>query len=299
MRQTMERTAPDQAEGLREIVGARRTPLRVVAVTSGKGGVGKTSVAANLAVLAARDRRVLLLDADLGLANVEILYGLTPRFHLGHVLEGKARLEEALVRGPGGVALLSAGAGAPEASSMTDEGRQSLLTALEALEDRFDLVLVDSAAGVGENVLFFAGAAQEAVLVISPEPTSLSDAYAAVKSLSQRTGLRHFRVLVNTVPSEDAARRTFEKLAQVTGRFLSVRLSYLGSLPRDENVGRAVLLQKPVVELFPRAPFCRALQIAGDALLDGPPPAPVDGGLKFLWQRLLRESSSAHLGATP
>ena len=283
----------DQAEGLREMVGARRIPLRVVAVTSGKGGVGKTSIAANLAVLAAHERRVLLLDADLGLANVEILYGLHPRFHLGHVLAGTTPLEDALVRCPGGVSLLSTGAGAPELSTMTDEGRQSLMAALETLEDRFDLVLVDSAAGVGENVLFFAGAAQEALLIVTPEPTSLSDAYAAVKSLSQRAGLKQFRVLVNMVPNEDAARRTFEKLAQVTSRFLTVRLSYLGSLPRDENVGRAVLLQKPIVELFPRAPFCRALQIASDSLLCGPPPAPLDGGLKFLWQRLLRESSPA------
>jgi flagellar biosynthesis protein FlhG len=172
-----------------------------------------------------------------------------------------------------------------------DAERMGILSALDAVEDRFDLVLIDSSAGIHDNVLFFVGAAQECLLVVSPEPTSLSDAYAAVKSLSQRVGMQNFHVIVNTVANEEAARRVFDKLSQVTARFLTAQLRYLGHLPRDENLSRAVLLQRPAVEAFPRAPFCRALAQVGDALLAEPPPGPLSGGLKFLWQRLLRESA--------
>ena len=286
----------DQAAGLRQLIGGvtLRPALRVLAVTSGKGGVGKTSIAANLALhAAALGRRVLILDADLGLANVEILYGLSPRWHLGHVLAGQVSLEEALIEGPRGVRVLASGSGVQESSRFGDEERLGLLAALDAVEDRFDLLIVDSPAGIHDNVLFFVGAAQEALLVVSPEPTSLSDAYAAVKSLSQRAGLQHFHVVVNFVASDEAARRVFDKLAQVTARFLTARLDYLGHIPRDENLSRAVLLQRPALEAFPRAPFSRALGAVGDALWRKNPPPPHSGGLKFLWQRLLREADSA------
>ncbi|HUK65950.1 MAG TPA: MinD/ParA family protein [Anaeromyxobacteraceae bacterium] len=283
----------DQAESLREMVGQNgpRPPLRVIAVTSGKGGVGKTHIACNLAILAARaGRRVLIVDADLGLANADIVLGVAPHYHLGHLLEGSASLDSILAPGPQGVRILAASTGVQELTQLDDTQKLRLVTALDAIEDRFDLVLIDCGAGIGDNVLFFAGAAQEALLVISPEPTSLTDAYAAVKVLSQQAGVDRFAVVVNPVPTEAHGREAFGKLTRVTDRFLTARVSFLGHIPRDENLQRALMTQRPVVELFPRSPFSRALQDIAEDLLDRAPPTSLQGGLKFLWQRIQRES---------
>ena len=271
-----------------------RQPLRVIAVTSGKGGVGKTNISANLAALAARaGRRVLVLDADLGLANVEILFGLKPRFHIGHVLDGSMSVSEVLATGPHGVRVLPAGSGIQELTRLDDAQKLRLMTALDYIEDAFDLVLVDSSAGIGDNVLFFVGAAQEALLVVTVEPTSLTDAYAAVKALSQEAGVRNFGVVVNTAPSEAAAREIFETLASVTSRFLNARVSYLGQLPRDENMHRAIMAQRPLTDLFPQSPASRALASLADKLFNQTAAVALDGGMKFLWQRLLREQNPA------
>jgi flagellar biosynthesis protein FlhG len=288
----------DQADGLRERVGRRSAPaaqpLRVVAVTSGKGGVGKTHLACNLAVLAARaGRRVLVIDADLGLANADIVLGIAPHYHLGHLLEGSVAVDDVLAEGPHGVRVLAASTGVQELTQLDDAQKLRLVSALDALEDRFDLVIIDCGAGIGDNVLFFAGAAQEALLVISPEPTSLTDAYAAVKVISQQAGVQHFSVLVNQAPTDAHGREVFQKLTRVTDRFLTARVGFLGHVPRDENLQRALMAQRPVVELFPRSPVSRALEGVAQALLDRPPPPTLQGGLKFLWQRLQRETAHA------
>jgi flagellar biosynthesis protein FlhG len=283
----------DQAESLRRRLGGAAPPLRVIAVTSGKGGVGKTNVAANLAVLAARaGRRVLVIDADLGLANVEIVFGIAPRYHLGHLLDGVATIDQVLAPGPHGIRVLPAGSGVPELTRLDEEKQLRLIGALDPVEDRFDTVIIDSGAGIGENVTFFVGAAQEAILVVSTEPTSITDSYAAVKVLSRSVGMRRFNLLVNQTPGEVTARETFERLAGITDRFLDVELRYLGSLPRDENVHRAVMVQRPVVDLFPLSPVSRALAGIAGKLFDSPPPRNLDGGIKFLWERLFRESSA-------
>ncbi len=282
----------DQAAGLRDLVGpprAPRPPLRVIAVTSGKGGVGKTHVSANLAVLAAKaGRRVLLIDADLGLANADIVLGICPTRHLGHLLDGSATAAEVLTEGPHGVRVLGASSGVQELTQLSDEQKLRLITAFEEAEAQFDLVLLDCGAGIGDNVLFFAGAAQEALLVVSPEPTSLSDAYATVKVLSQQAGVASFAVVANQA-ADFQGRDVFRRLTQVTERFLPARLTYLGHVPRDENLQRAVQVQQPVVDLYPRSPASRALQVLCDTLLGAPPPAALHGGVKLFWQQLLRE----------
>ena len=287
----------NQADGLREVMKEQRRskrPLRVIGVTSGKGGVGKTNVAANLAVIAARQgQRVLLIDGDMGLANVEILYGLRPKHHLGHLLAGDISPREVLATGPGGVKVLPAGNGLQALTRLDDGQRLRLVSALEELEDDFDVVLLDSGAGIGDNVLFFIGAAQEAMLVVSPEPTSLTDAYATIKVLCQDAGVRYFDVVVNQASHEQQARDIFEKLSAVAGRFLDARVRWLGWVPRDENVHRAVMAQRPLVELFPQSPATRALNSVADTLFNEPPPAQLAGGLKFLWSRLMRDSRAA------
>jgi flagellar biosynthesis protein FlhG len=294
----------DQADSLRNLAASGKigkSPLRVYAVTSGKGGVGKTNLAANLATVAARaGKRVLVIDADLGLANVEIVMGVKPRYHLGDLLDPSRGLsiDDVLCECPGGVMLLPAGTGVQTLTQLSDAQKLALVQALDPLEDRFDLVLIDSGAGIGENVLFFVGAAQEALLVVSPEPTSLVDAYAVVKVLSQQAGVRTFNVIVNPVVDELAARGIFHKLTAVTGKFLEAKVRHLGYVPRDENMHRAIMAQRPVCEMFPACPSARAITAVAERLLapDRQVGQAAEGGLKLMWQRLLRESSSAAAG---
>jgi flagellar biosynthesis protein FlhG len=262
----------------------------VVAVTSGKGGVGKTNVSVNLAAFAAaQSHRVLLIDADLGLANSHIVLGVSPQYHLGHLLDGSVGLDAVLEPGPHGLRVLSAASGEQEMSRLDDDQKLRLIAALDPLDDRFDLVIVDCGAGIGDNVVFFAGAAQMTLLVVTPEPTSLTDAYAAVKVLSQRAGVRHFGVVVNLVSDDRQARDVFQKLVRVTDRFLQARMSYAGSVPRDENVQRSVMAQQPIVDLYPQSPASRALGHLARELLAWTPPPTVDGGMKLMWQRMLRD----------
>jgi flagellar biosynthesis protein FlhG len=281
----------DQAQSLRDQVGTPRgrPPLRVIAVTSGKGGVGKTHISANLSVLAAKaGRKVLLVDADLGLANADIVLGICPTRHLGHLLDGSATPQEVLTEGPHGVRVLGASSGIQGLTQLTPEQKLKLVSIFEPMDDLFDLVIIDCGAGIGDNVLFFAGAAQEALLIVSPEPTSLSDAYATVKVLSAQAGVRSFAVIANQA-ADFQGRDVFRRLTQVTERFLEARLTYLGNIPRDENLQRAVQVQQPVVDLYPRTPASRALQTLSDSLLAAPPPAALGGGMKLFWQQLLKE----------
>ena len=293
----------DQADNLRlRLVGrppgpdpvppveARPQTLRVIAVTSGKGGVGKTNISANLAALAARGgKRVLIIDADLGLANVDIIFGVKPMRHIGDLLLGAA-ISDVLAEAAPNIHILPAGSGVQRLTELDRKDKLRLVAALDTLEDRFDLVIIDSGAGIGDNVLFFVGVAQEVVLVLSPEPTSLVDAYAVVKVLSQQAGIRNFAVVINPVVDEMPARDMFQKLSTVTGRFLTAKLRHLGYVPRDENVHRAVMAQRPVVELFPMAPASRALANVAERLFSDSAPQILEGGMKVMWQRLMREA---------
>lgn len=289
----------DQAENLRlRVAGSKPLgivtpePLRVMAVTSGKGGVGKTMLTANLAVLGARrGKRVLIIDADLGLANVEIVFGVKPRRHVGDLLNPEVAADDVLIEVRPGIHILPAASGIQQLTHLGEDEKLRLISTLDGLAERFDLVLIDSGAGIGDNVLFFVGVAQEIVLVVTPEPTSLVDAYAAVKVLSQQMGIKDFGVVVNSVVDEMAARDVFQKLVGLADRFLSVRIRHLGYVTRDENVHRAVMAQKPITDLFAMAPASRALNLIADRLFKSAPPPMVDGGMKLMWHRLFREAS--------
>jgi flagellar biosynthesis protein FlhG len=292
----------DQAQSLRTLIadgsppsprtGGARDSLRVIAVTSGKGGVGKTNMTANLAVLAARQgKRVLIIDADLGLANVEIVFGVKPRYHMGDLLSGARTMNEVLVDGPHGIRILPAGSGVQSLTQLEEGQKLRLVAALDSIQESFDLVFIDSGAGIGDNVLFFVGAAHEAILVVSPEPTSLVDAYAVVKVLSQHAQIDSFSVIVNPVVDELAAREIFPKLTMVTSRFLTASVRHLGYVPRDENMHRSIVAQVPLVDLFPVSPASRALEQIATRLFQTPGPA-IGGGLKFMFGRTLAEASS-------
>jgi len=252
----------DQASGLRaamDPIPSVRRQVQVIAVSSGKGGVGKTNVVANLAVAAARQgRNVMVMDADLALGNVDILLGLTPQYTIEDVLSGQRRLEEVLVTGPEGIQLLPATSGGQAFTQLTHEQQLRLQTAFLELPSPPDLLLIDCAAGISANVLYFSLVAHETVVLVSPDPTSLTDAYALIKILSTRYHLRTFRLLVNKVKHTKEGKEVFRKLSLVTDRFLSVSLDYMGCIPSDDYVTMAVVQQRAVCELYPRAPASRA-----------------------------------------
>jgi flagellar biosynthesis protein FlhG len=284
----------DQAAGLRRDTEAIRghRPLRVFAFVSGKGGVGKTQMVVNTVVLVVcRGQRVLIIDADLGLANVEVALGITPKHHMGDLLMGGSSIHDVICPGPAGIHILPGGSGFSELAEMPMESRQRLLEALEPVADTYDLVLLDVGSGIGTNVRFFAGAAQEVILVVNDEPTSLTDAYAAIKVLCLEANVIDFNILVNE-SSEQMARTVFARLSHVSARFLPARLKYLGSVPRDLSVTRAVSRQSAFVEAFPRSVPAAALERIVVGLLSRES-APKTGGMKLLLDGLLRGSSEA------
>ena len=275
-----------------ECVGpAAAAPLRVVAVASGKGGVGKTNLTANLAVaLAADGQRVCILDADLGLANLDVLLGLSPTLSLLHVLNGERHLDEIVIDGPAGVRVIPAASGTEDLTALTPAERLRLLDEIDGLDGSLDVLLVDTAAGISANVLHFAAAAAETLVVITPEPTALTDAYALIKVLALRWGRREFLIAVNMAADAADAEAAFRRLARVAERFLRVRLEYQGWIPCDDSVPRAVREQRPVVLAAPAAPASRALIRLARLLVGRPPSAPT-GGIQFFFRRLLADGA--------
>ncbi|MEZ4265444.1 MAG: MinD/ParA family protein [Myxococcota bacterium] len=268
--------------------------LRVVAVTSGKGGVGKTSLTVNLALLFARQgRRVLIIDGDTGLANVDILMDLQPRATLRHLLAGEVGIEDVLLESKHGVTILPGGSGVAELAELSVMAQRELLESVDGLGDQFDTVLVDTAAGIGSNARFFAGAAQEVLVVATPEPTAMADAYAMIKVLSRHCGVTRVGVVLNQVVGKEEARDVFERLDQLCARFLPVSLDFVGAIPRDAHVREAVMAQLPLVVAYPASPAAQALAKLADDILSRPAPTGPDGRLQLFWTRLLADAAAS------
>lgn len=264
-------------------------PPRVICITSGKGGVGKSNIVTNLAyALMKKGKKVLILDADLNLANVDILLGLTPRFNLHHVFLGEKTLNEILVKGPGGMLILPASSGILELAELTESQRLYFLAEMEAIGQKIDIMLIDTAAGINNNVVYFNLASQERIIILSPEPTSLTDAYALIKVLSSRHDVKKFRILVNFVKSEKEALAVFRKLSIVADRFLdSMSLDFLGYIPYDSKLPQAVRAQRLVSDLHPDASSSRMFTKLSDKMLREKTELRADGNIKFFWQGLL------------
>lgn len=261
---------------------------RVVTVTSGKGGVGKTNVVANLAVgLARAGKRVMVLDADLGLGNIDVLLGLVPRYTLEDVLCGSRHLSDIIIEGPAGIQVLPAGSGLPQLTSLSDSQQLMLHSELEDVADAVDVLLIDTGAGISPSVTYFASAAQETIVVITPEPTSLTDAYALMKVLCRQHRERRFNVLVNMVKSQRDATQAFRKLDVAAERFLNVSLAYMGFIPLDDYVPMAVIEQKAVTERFPCSPASRAFVELSKKIAEWPDPQLPKSTMQFLWQQLI------------
>lgn len=276
----------DQAAGLRRMASV--DPIRVVAVTSGKGGVGKTNVSVNLALaMAAQGRRVLLMDADLGLANVDVLLGLRPLYNLSHVIRGERTLEEILVDGPGGIKIVPAASGVKPMAQLSMLQHADLVRGFSDLSLNFDTLLVDTAAGISDSVTTFSRAAQDVIVVVRDEPTALADAYALIKVLNRDHGINRFHVLSNMSQTPQEGNATFAKLANVAARFLEVSLSFLGSIPYDECVLKAVRSQRPVVDAFPGSRAAQAFKNVARAADKWPRSSGPSGHLEFLVERLI------------
>lgn len=275
-----------QAEGLQHM--NRHVPVKVVCVTSGKGGVGKTNVSVNLAIaLSQRNKRVILLDADLGLANVDVLLGLHPTCNISHVLSGERTLEEIILTGPGGIKIIPASSGIQRMAELTPVESAGMISAFSELNDSLDVLLVDSAAGISSSVVTFCRTAHDIITVVCDEPTSITDAYALIKLLSQEYGIERFHILANRVSSSQEGRELFGKLVKVTDRFLDVILDYCGAIPEDPQLGRAVKMQQAVVEAFPGSRSAAAFQRLALEAERWPMPRGASGYLQFFIERLV------------
>ncbi len=257
-----------------------RPHTRSIAVTSGKGGVGKTSVATNLAIaFARRGRKVLLVDGDLSLANVDLLLGVVPQKNLGDVILGNASIEEVLLDTPEGVRLLPAGSGVEELADLDDFRREALLRELSRVETGCDLILLDTGSGIGRSTIHFARAADQIVVVTTPEPTAFSDAYATLKVLSRGRLRGRPGILVNMASSAEEGRETERRIRLVAERFLGMRPEYLGHVFQDGAVGRSVRMQEPLLTAFPKSPAAGCIERLALRLLDppaGPSPEEAD-----------------------
>jgi len=282
-----------KASRMRKTAGGERagaeTPPRVVSVTSGKGGVGKTNIAGSLAIALSRiGKRVMVLDADLGLANIDIIYGIHPVYNIGHVIRGERTLCDIIVDGPAGVRIIPAGSGFIHLTQLTEGQKLSLLSEFETLEDNLDVLLIDTSAGISQNVIYFNLAADDCVIVATSEPTSITDAYAMMKVMATEHGFRHFKLLVNMVKDAREAKSVYANLSQATDRFLKeVAIEYIGYVPSDELVKKAIRQRKPVVELFPGSEFSKMIEKIAKHLIDWPRRTESDGNIKFFLKRYI------------
>lgn len=292
----------DQAEELRLLVRKvqesqnRGRPVgtgsRILAVTSGKGGVGKTNITANLALALARlGKEVLIFDADLGLANTDVILGLHLPYNLSHLVRGEKEIEELVTRGPLGVRLVGGGSGLEELLTLGEWEVNRLVEKLVRLEGLAEIILVDTGAGLSRSVVAFLTAAPEIMVVATPEPTSLIDAYATIKLVSQKNPAAGLYLLINRARTPVEAGAAAERLALLSRRFLGREITLVGHVPSDEHVERAVRAQIPFTLAYPQAPASRAMLILAARLTETAPPEPVaqeTSGLKGFLTRLSR-----------
>lgn len=275
-----------QAAGLRRLRAPK--PVQVVAVTSGKGGVGKTSVSVNLAVSMALDgKRVMLLDGDLGLANVDVMLGLQPTYNISHVIAGECVLDDTLIEGPAGVMVIPASSGKRNMAELSGAEHAGLVRAFSELQRPLDTLIVDTAAGIADSVITFSQASQQVIVVVTSDPQSLTDAYALIKVLNRDRGIHRVHVLANQVHSPREAREIYENLRRVAERFLDITLSSIGFIPHDEWLKRSVRRQRAVVDAYPASASALAFRSLAKTAANWGLPLGARGNLEFFVERLV------------
>ncbi|HNP63447.1 MAG TPA: MinD/ParA family protein [Woeseiaceae bacterium] len=271
----------------------KRKPAKVLAVCSGKGGVGKTNVATNLAVaLGGRGRNTCLLDADMSLANVDVLLGLQPLFNLSHVVSGEADLPSTILGGPNGIRIVPASSGSFSMTDLPVAAQVGIIQAFSALSNQPDILIVDTAAGISPKVARFVQAAQHPIVVVHDEPASLTDAYALIKVFSQNYGITHFQVVSNQTRNTAEGKHLFQKLSRVTDHYLDVVLRHAGDIPEDRYLKKAVQEQRAVVEAYPRSDSGQAFQALAAGIDALPLAREASGGIEFFFERLLMADSN-------
>jgi flagellar biosynthesis protein FlhG len=288
----------DQAESLRVIAGQnqnqrRRNLARVITVTSGKGGVGKTSTAVNLAIQLSRlGKRVAIFDADFGLANIEVMMGIRPVYNLADLMfKGKA-LSDILVDGAEGIRFISGGSGIAELTRLSKEQIVYLTEKLIELDTIVDIIIIDTSAGIGDSVIDFITASTEIILVATPEPTSITDAYALLKTLNRNSAFlkeqTEISLLANRISTEREALEIKDKLSVVSNKFLNIKLGYLGYVPQDINVSKSIIQQTPITVIFPSSPASKAYERIAEALVMDVKRVKEEKGVAHLFANLLR-----------
>jgi len=296
----------DQASSLREMVkkgqnpeGRKKMPrknsLRVVAVSSGKGGVGKTNVVAGLALSLARTgKKVLIIDADLGLANIDILFNVRPELNISDVMNGEATIKEILVDLQENISLIPAGSGISDLTRLSDAQKLSLLNEFDSVDGDFDYVLVDTGAGISDNVLYFNIAADDCIIVTTTEPTAITDAYALMKVMSLEHGYRHFKLIVNMVKSEKDAKKVYFSLSQAASKFLdSAVIEYIGCLPVEPKISESVIRRMPYINSNPDSEFTNAMTKIAGVLSRSVPKNTDSGNLKLFMSRFAVKKTGA------
>ncbi len=294
----------DQASGLRNIVKSdtslkRRASMsssgsgidlipKVVAVTSGKGGVGKTNMVGNLAVALKRlGKRIVILDADMGLANIDIIFNMRPEYNISHVISGEKNLKQVLVTTKHGVKIIPGGSGFAHLTNLTEGEKLNLLSEFEVLGDLADIVLIDTGAGISSNVLYFNASADECIVIATREPTSITDSYALMKVLSKNYGTKYFKLVVNMVQSEKDAKAVYATLSGAMERFLNdVVLEYFGYIPMDAMLPKAVINHSTILDFASHAPSSAAIEKLALKIAGSPGRSGTDGNIKFFMQRI-------------
>lgn len=269
----------DQAEKLRKIVSEQNIPRRtsrVITVTSGKGGVGKSSIAVNLAIALSRlGKKVVILDADFGLANIEIMLGIRPIFNLADLMFRGKSLSDIITMGPENIGFISGGSGILELTNLTKDQIVYMIRKLVELDRTADIIIIDTGAGIDDSVLEFVAASSEVLLIATPEPTSITDAYALLKTLKRKSEFSiadtTIKMITNKVTPDEDGEEIFEKLNIVVNRFLKIKMVYMGHIPVDKAVSKSVMKQRPAIVEYPNSEFSRLITGFARQLCDAEP----------------------------
>lgn len=266
----------------------RKSYPKVIAVTSGKGGVGKTNIVGNLAVAMSRmGKRVVIIDADVGLANIDIVFNLRPEYNIRHVINGEKSLDQVMMKTRHGIGIIPGGSGFADLTQLSEGEKLTLLSEFETLADQADVIFLDTGAGISANVLYFNAASDECLVIATTEPTSITDAYALMKVMSKEYDIRHFKLVVNMVENEADAKRVYASLSNALDKFLkSVVLEYAGCVPFDRNLQKAVQGRSLLLDVSPGTPAGNAMVSLADTMVKGGQPNYSQGNLTFFMNRV-------------